>query len=361
EGLATSHNNLGILLAQTNRQPDAERAFRTALRLQEELVAEFPSQPEYRRHLATSHTNLGNLLRATRRLPEAEENHRKAIKLLEKLVAEFPNQPDYRQDLAGSHNNLGVLLRDNGRPPEAEAAYRAALKLYEQLAAAFPTRPDYRQDLAGSHLNLGLLLRDNGRPPEAEAAYRAALKLFEQLAADFPSQSDLRNDLAGTLGNLAILCNQRRDFAAAREYLEKARPHHQAALKANPRHPTYRQFYRNNLRALVQAHAGLLDQAAAVQTAQTRRDLGWDPPADAYNAACALALCIPIVEQHEKLDADKRKAAVQFYGDEAMKLLRDAVGKGWKGAAHMQKDRALDPLRQREDFQELLRELTRSP
>ncbi|HXG09730.1 MAG TPA: serine/threonine-protein kinase [Gemmataceae bacterium] len=100
---------------------------------------------------------------------------------------------------------------------------------------------------------------------------------------------------------------------------------------------------------------------AAEERAHTLRDLDWGQPGNAYNAACALSLCIPIVETHEKLDADQRKAAAQFYGDEAMKLLRDAVGKGWKDAAPMQKDSDLDPLRQREDFQELLRELTRSP
>ena len=178
-----------------------------------------------------------------------------------------------------------------------------------------------------------------------------------ELAAEFPNQPDLRNDLAATLGNLANLCNLRRNFATAKECLEKARPHHLAALKANPRHPTYRQFYRNNLLALVQAHAGLLDPAAAVQTAQTARDLGWDGAADAYDAACALALCIPIVEKHEQLDADKRKAVVQFYGDAAMKLLREAVAKGFKDAAHMKQDSDLAPLRQRPDFQKLLKDL----
>jgi tetratricopeptide (TPR) repeat protein len=294
-------------------------------------------------------------------LADAEAAYRQALKLREQLAADFPTHPDYRQDLATSHHNPGNLLSDIGQPQEAEAAYRAALKLQEQLAADFPSRPDYRQDLAASHNNLGNLLRDTGRLNEAEQSYRQALKLREQLAAEFPNQPDLRNDLAGTLVNLAILCNQRRDFAAAREYLEKARPHHQAALKANPQNVTYRWDYRANLMVLVRAHAGLLDPAAAVQTALTLRDLAGDPPGNAYDAACALSLCIPLVEQHEKLDADKRKAAVQFYADEAMKLLRDAVARGWKDAAHMQKDSDLDPLRQREDFQELLRELTRSP
>jgi len=48
---------------------------------------------------------------------------------------------------------------------------------------------------------------------------------------------------------------------------------------------------------------------------------------------------------------------MQFYADQAMAMLRDAVAKGFKDAAHMKKDTDLDPLRQREDFQKLLAEL----
>jgi hypothetical protein len=74
-----------------------------------------------------------------------------------------------------------------------------------------------------------------------------------------------------------------------------------------------------------------------------------------------LARCIPVVAKHGKLDADERKAAVQFYGDEAMKLLREAVAKGFKDAKQMKQDRDLDPLRDREDFQKLLEELEKLP
>jgi hypothetical protein len=35
---------------------------------------------------------------------------------------------------------------------------------------------------------------------------------------------------------------------------------------------------------------------------------------------------------------------VQFYGDEAMKLLRDAVAKGFNDAARMKKDSAFDVI-----------------
>jgi hypothetical protein len=69
------------------------------------------------------------------------------------------------------------------------------------------------------------------------AAYRDALALFKQLAADLPNQPNLRNSLASTFGNLARLCHQRQDFQAAKDYLDEAQPHLQAALKANPRQP----------------------------------------------------------------------------------------------------------------------------
>ena len=157
--------------------------------------------------------------------------------------------------------------------------------------------------------------------------------------------------------HLATLHQKQWNWAAAKRLLLEGRPHHLAALKANSRHPSYRQFYHRHLAVLAAAHAGLLEPQDALRTAETRRDVGWDAPADAYYAACFLSPCVPIVARHDKLDATQRKEAAQLYGDAAMKLLRDAVSKGYKGVAHMKKDTDLDPLRQREDYQKLVAEL----
>jgi hypothetical protein len=208
-----------------------------------------------------------------------------------------------------------------------------------------------------SHNNRGNLLRDTGRMMEAEPDYTEALRIQKRLAADFPNQPDLRNGLAGTCVNLALLHGQQGDWTAAKRLLLEGRPHHLAALKANPRHPTYRQFYRNYLVALTAAHAGLLEQGDAVRTAESLRELGWGAPTAAYDAACGLSLCVPIVAKHGKLNDKQRKEAAQFYGDAAMRLLREAVSKGYKDAPNMRKDTDLNPLRQREDFQKLMAEL----
>ena len=74
-------------------------------------------------------------------------------------------------------------------------------------------------------------------------------------------------------------------------------------------------------------------------------------------AAWTLARCVPVVEKDDKLDEAKRRAEMQFYADQAMAMLRDAVAKGYKNADDMKTDKDLDPLREREDFKKVVAEL----
>jgi hypothetical protein len=57
------------------------------------------------------------------------------------------------------------------------------------------------------------------------------------------------------------------------------------------------------------------------------------------------------------LDAAQREEAATRYGDVAMKLLRDAVSKGYKDVTHMKNATDLDPLGQRDDLRTLVAEL----
>jgi serine/threonine protein kinase len=357
--LASSHNNRGILLHTMGRLKEAEKDWNEALRIYKQLAADFSSRPEFRHELASYHNNRGILLHNTGRLKEAEKDWNEALSIWKRLAADFPARPEFHRGLAISHNSRGILLRDTGRLKEAEKDHDQALSISKQLASDFPTRPEFRQELASSHNNRGNLLRATGRLKEPEKDYDQALSIRKQLAAGFPNQPELGNDLAGTCVNLAILHMQQGNWTAAKRLLLEGRPHHLAALKANPRHLEYRHFYRNHLRVLTTVHAGLVEQEHAVRTAETCRDLGWNAPADAYEAACFMSLCVPIVANHGKLDEKQRKEAVQFYGDAAMKLLRDAVSKGYKDVSRMKQDNALAPLRQRADFQKLVAELER--
>ena len=119
--------------------------------------------------------------------------------------------------------------------------------LHKQLVSEFPSRPEYRMGLAQSYYNLGIFFGVARRWREAEAAYRDAVLLYKQLAADFPSVPDYENELALTLSNLGWLANEQQKPAEAARWLVEALPHHQATLRANPRHPSYRQGFCNYL------------------------------------------------------------------------------------------------------------------
>jgi tetratricopeptide (TPR) repeat protein len=358
QDLAKSHNNLANMLRFSGRPAEAEQEYRASLALGERLVADFPKVPEYRLGLGGTHMGLGVLFEITRRFKPAESEYRAALAVLKQLRIDFPTAPESLPDLLSRiHTNLGLLLTNTGRLDEAETEHRAALALAKQLAADFPTVPEYRLLLAMAHNHLGIVLEARGRSKQAEKEYGAALALRKHLADDFPTVADYQNELAGTMVNLAGLNRERKELQAARRLLEEALPHHRAALKANPRHPEFRQFYRNNRWMQTLVLLALGDHRAASATAEQLAQAAVDRIGDTYNAACLLAQCVLLAEKDDKLSEARRKERVQQYGDRALKLLQQAVKDGFKDVQRLKKDSDLAPLRARADFRDFVAEL----
>jgi hypothetical protein len=142
--------------------------------------------------------------------------------------------------------------------------------------------------------------------------------------------------------------------------MEDAVPYHQAALRANARHPAYRRFFRNNPRSLAETLLGLLDHAAAAKMAEELFKASVDPANDTYNVACYLSLCVPLAEKDSKLTEVERRTQSQGYADRAIAFLRQALAKGFRDADHMAKDDDLAALRQRPDYQALLKEMEKA-
>ena len=157
--------------------------------------------------------------------------------------------------------------------------------------------------------------------------------------------------------NLAAVSNRRDDFTSAKAQIEEAEPLLKSALAANPKHTVFRGFQYQMFAALAVSYAGLLNQPGAVRAGDAIRDLGLDPASDAYNAACALSLCIPILAKHDRLTAEERQRATEFYADRALALLHEAIGKGFRNASHIKSDPDLEPIRRRAEFGRLITQL----
>jgi serine/threonine protein kinase/Tfp pilus assembly protein PilF len=321
---AGSHTNLGDLLSTTGRAREAEAEYRAALALGKRLAADLPTIPEYRAGLATTRYSLGVLLAGTGRAGEAEAEYRAALTLRKQLADDFPGVPGYRARLADSRRDLGNLLASTRRAREAEAEYRAALALGKRLAADVPAVPEYRAGLASTQINLGVLLVKAKRADEAEEQYRAALVLNKQLAKEFPAVADYQSRLGACLNNLAmLLMHKAGQLPQARHLLERAVRHQRQALRANARHPAYRQFLHNHYANLARVLVRLGEHAAAAQAAEDLAGLFPERAAAACRAYACLRLCMVVAGKDARLSEAQRQAAACAYARRARRLLED--------------------------------------
>ncbi|HVK08023.1 MAG TPA: tetratricopeptide repeat protein, partial [Gemmataceae bacterium] len=357
-GLAMVLNDLGIVLKNNSQFPEAGAVYDEALLLHRRLAGDFPGDPEYRDSLAQTLLNQGLLFDLTTRPEDAVRSFREAVGLYTRLIADHPTVPRYRDQSAIVRNNLGNVLRDARRHPEAEEVFRQALTTRRELVAEFPSIPNYRRGLAITLNNLGILLKNTDRAQEAEDLYGQTADIHKRLAADFPTVSDHQSEAGGAILNLARVRLMRKDFDGARRLLEEGVPYHQAALRANARHPSYRNFYRLNRWRMAETQLGLNDHAAAAAAAREFLDVGYEPPRDAYTTAGLLAGCARLATQDTRLTEGKRQELAAAYGDSAVAALRQAVDRGAKEVAQVTTDTSLDPLRGRADFQRLVAEVT---
>lgn len=380
--LARTQCNFGRLLAALGRSEEAEEQYLQGLAIQKQLAAEFPSVPEYRFDLARSHNNFGQLLAGLGLHEKAEQQYLRGLSLQERLFADFPNVPGYGRDLAGSHSNLGRLLSGVGQLSAAEEQHYKGLEIREKLAADFPNVPDYRSDLALSHNSLGLLLARQGQFAEAEEHYRQGVAIQEKLATDFASVAFYKVELGGSycnFGNTILSSGRPTDSL---EWFDKANKTLRPVYEAEPRYVNAKIFLRNShwarantydtlgrhaeavkdwdqaielspneeqpgfraIRASSRLRAGQVDEAVA-DVAELKDSPSWSAN-HWYDFACVYAVASSKI-------ADKKTE----YADQAMELLAKAVQSGWKDAEFIKKDTDLDPLRDRDDFKQLIAEL----
>jgi predicted O-linked N-acetylglucosamine transferase (SPINDLY family) len=181
--------------------------FDSAIRLIQEAVEREPDNPIY-------HANLGNVLKDAGRLPDAIAAYRHALEL----------NPAY----AEIHNNLGYVLQVTGMIEEGIGHYRRAITLRpenhrahynlgnalfligrsEEAIAAFRDAARLNPEFAGTWDHLGTVLQRLGRHTEAEACFRRWIQID--------------SDSADALHALALELQQQGRIDEAFDYYQRA-------------------------------------------------------------------------------------------------------------------------------------------
>jgi eukaryotic-like serine/threonine-protein kinase len=180
--IASSMNNLAMLLLDQNQLDEAEPLFREALEIDREVFP--PGHPQ----IATPLVNLAGLLLAQNKLNEAEPLFREALAIWR---AAFPAG---HPDIALGLNNLAMLLGDQNKLEEAALLFREALEIMRgSLPAGHP-------DIGGVLNNLAGLLQAQNKLGEAEPLYRESLEIYREIfPAGHPEIGKAINNLAGLL------------------------------------------------------------------------------------------------------------------------------------------------------------------
>ena len=177
---------------------DAENAYNSALRLQQELVRKAPENPAYQQELARTFYNRGILRSANGDWDTSASDMHQAIQLLEPIAAKGAktsagdSSPPPLQDLGRAYNNLAnILLREN-RLSEASTLFNQAIAIHQRLCRQQPDNREYKMELAMFYDNLAIVLGKEGQVDSAKQNNQQAQALFEQLAA--PGASLLKEE-----------------------------------------------------------------------------------------------------------------------------------------------------------------------
>jgi serine/threonine protein kinase len=142
-------NNLGEL-----DRPGAENAYRRSIALSQKLTDGKQQLPADRHNLAIAQNNLGQLLVDQKRLPEAGPLFASSVANLEKLVAEAPQSIDLHSHFGIVLGLQGKWLGLGGNKGASKIALARAVDQQRQAVQLSKNAPTYRELLASHLLDL---------------------------------------------------------------------------------------------------------------------------------------------------------------------------------------------------------------
>jgi len=353
--LANTYQHLAWHYSSTGKKDKAEQFYDKALALCNGLVGQYPEVDQYLRTLGFVQHGRGILYVSWRRLADAEDAYREAVQVREKLAQSSQGKPESLDNLSWSYNNLSNLYEETGRPELAEATREKALATRERLVRENPHVSNYAVGLAVSYGARADRLRDRGKALESLDWYGRAIGLLEGVLNEQPRHAEARGTLSTTYwGRAAALSKKLLRHQEALPDWERARAYddgkhwdeiwvHQAMTYAR---------LGEHLRATGDMKA--LEARAAAEHKPVKGD-----------SYCVMAYVYALSAMAAAADAKLSPADRARFGAEhaakAVELVRRLHAQGYfkdlKQIENLRRTPELEVLRQRNDFQELLRDM----
>jgi tetratricopeptide (TPR) repeat protein len=239
EGLHGAYLQLGDSLADENRYPEAEPAYRSALAESEQMVALSGQSPAMLREHAFSCGRLAEVGLNTGNARQGLDWARRAVELHGKTVAAEPRNAEYLLSLSlawGMQGQIERRLRREGGNYEELDSYRRGIDLAERSLELQPNDREKMSFLAGQTHTVGQRLLETGAAAEAATTLRRGRELLEQLTGADPKVVRYKRDLALVLSLLgeAEQADKAKSCSALRQSREMALVLEKDAKRPNP-------------------------------------------------------------------------------------------------------------------------------
>ncbi len=162
-----------------HRSEDAGAAFHAARGILEQLVADFPQEPQYRMELADTLSLVSTRLTSISD-SNAEEYLKQAIETCLPLAKSFPNQPQYQALLATSYRNLARVQQARQNLADADRNFQFAKERLELLVTRDPAHAFYKVGLAFAAIDLAEIKMARGAAEKSVAYVRGSPRYLDQ-------------------------------------------------------------------------------------------------------------------------------------------------------------------------------------
>jgi tetratricopeptide (TPR) repeat protein len=321
----------------------ARAEFEAAARLLSELTQSFPRVVEYKELHTKAAFQFGTLLIQLGDLSPAETQLRAALSSASALNADSPDNRNYLEAMADAHEQLGNVLRAQGKSAASEAEYRESLAARQRLMTAAPDVPEYPIRSGILCFNLGNWARDVGSNDDALTWYGQSIEVLTSKLGAEPRDETAQLVLGRAYWGRAEL------LASLQRYEDAVRDWDRASQYKTGEQRSF--FRMKRAYSLVHLHPGEALQEAEQLLSDMNSVL---EPEIYYDGACVYAL----LSEKESNEQQQR----EMLGKRAVELLEKARTLNYfdtgEKVEQLKKDADLDSIRERQDFQQLIAQLS---
>ena len=349
-GLVHAYQFLSKTLLIHEQYDASYSAAAKAIAVEEILVKRQPGVPEHKAQLMSSLVTLSGNVLGRNNYAEAIRALERSVELKEELLNEYPLNHDFH--IAQTpHTALGLLLYTREQHEKAREVLKNAISLYEEMVTRHPSQVAHQ-------VNLTMLLTASGTIMFSERNYAEANRYFEK-ALTIVKELEATETLDP---RFPISVNSIEQKTNLSRYALRAMMDMEFVLAQTPELAAQLLFYRGSGLVELGNHASAAESGEKLVELKVPDDQPDARGLNLYSAACLLSLASGAAAKDEDLAEADRTALVDKYAVRAMELLTEARTAGWfqeaKNIAHAKDtDADLAPLRDRDDFKQLVKEL----